>query len=67
MDDRMHESGMKRRKFFGSLVGGGAMLIAGLPILRTLIRRTPRPEEKKVVVTVNPLAVPRGAKGGSHV
>jgi hypothetical protein len=62
----MQESGMKRRVFFASLVAGAAALLAGLPILRTLLRKWGRAEGKSIVVTINPLAVPRGRKGGPH-
>ncbi len=49
---------MKRRRFFFTLVASAAGMV-GLRHLRLLPRTFRPPEEPKVTVSINPLAVPR--------
>lgn len=49
---------MKRRRFFITLVAGAAGMV-GLRHLRFLTRTVRPPQDPKVTVSINPLAVPR--------
>ena len=67
MNARTQETGIKRRSFFTSLIAGTAGVFAGIPLLRSIVRHLPASEQRtgKIVVTINPLAVPRSRKGGT--
>jgi hypothetical protein len=65
MNDRMQESGMKRRNFFTALAAGATGFFAGVPVLRALLRPAPPAGNRATKVTINPLAVPRAKKEGA--
>ena len=65
MDETRKPTLMKRRAFFGRTGVLAGALIAGAGILPSILRpkQAAAPVRKPVAVTMNPLAVPRTAKG----
>jgi hypothetical protein len=64
-DNQRHS--MKRRSFFSALGIGIAGAFASVPLLRSLVRFIPPTGNpgQKVVVKINPYAVPRTEKGNA--